>query len=515
MKKIKFLHITLIFFALAFISVYVLSLFGFAKIENERVVRFVSIGVFFVAALAVALNETKNYKFSFAKIFKTNLLVTITFSALLVFSISTQNIGIYASGVFVGAAAFTLLCNGKIFKPSWCYYFLFFYAIFLMFGTIGTTKGVHFPEMTYSFYLLPISFIAFQFSKETLEKITRFFFRAMFIYLIISVLYWWFNFLYLDINFADWVTKKTHFSLHIADWHYQNKLYYALYPAFCFVSSWSYYFHPSFNALVLFCALISGFYLFFKSKINKFELLFFVFIMIFFQILTQSRVGLIGTFFILIISVFYYFGSLRHSCESRNRLKFKRLLVKPAMTRNILLICLLLGSCIFLFFNKNIQNYLHDDVRKTDYTLAINYIQDHIFWGCSYHQQTTALREQEEIMKDVLPKVYNGKYYVHNQLLGDMVQFGIWGGIALLILLFGIILYAIKKRSYPLLMFILTMILFMQIEEPLYGQTGITRFSVFFVYFVALAQSKEKINYFDLYGWLCKKWDWKIQKGNF
>ena len=480
MKNVKFLHITLIFFALAFISIYVLSLFGFAKIENERVVRFVSIGVFFVAALAVALNEAKNYKFSFAKIFKTNLLVTITFSALLVLSISTQNIGIYASSVFVGAAAFTLLCNGKIYKPSWCYYFLFFYAIFMMFGTIGTQKGFHFPEMTYSFYLLPISFIAFQFSEKTLEKIARFFFRTMFIYLIISVLYWWFNFLYLDINFADWITKKIHFSLHIADWHYQNQLYYGRYPAFCFVSSWSYYFHPSYNSIVLFFALISGFYLFFKSKINKFELFSFVLIMLFFQILTQSRVGIIGTFFIVIISIFYYF---------RKYLKNVKV---------ILLICLLLGSCVFLFFNKNIQNYLYDNTRKTDYTLAINYIQDHIFWGCSYHQQTTALREQEEIMKDVLPKVYNGKYYVHNQLLGDMLQFGIWGGIALLILLFGIIFYAIKKRSYPLLMFILTIILFMQIEEPLYGQTGITRFSVFFVYFVAIAQSKEKVKYFDL-----------------
>ena len=481
MKQNKFLHITLIFFALAFVSIYILSLFGFTKIENERVVRFVAIGVFFMAALMIALNEAKNYKFSVSEIFKSNLLVTITFSALLILSISTQNIGIYASGVFVGAALFTLLCNGKIYKPSWCYYFLFFYAIFLMFGTIGTPKGFHFPEMTYSFYLLPISFIAFQFSENTLEKIARFFFRAMFIYLIVSVLYWWFNFQYLDISFADWVTKKTHFPLHIADWHNQNQLYYGLYPAFCFVSSWSYYFHPSYNSLVLFCALISGFYLFFKSKINKIELIFFAFVLLFFQILIQSRIGIIGTFFILIFSIFYYF-----------RKYFKNIKI-------ILLICLLASSCIFVFSNKNIQNYLHDEVRKTDYTLAINYIQDHILWGNGYQQQTPALREQEEIMKDVLTKVYNGKYYVHNQLLGDMVQFGIWGGIVLLILLFGIIFYAIKKRSYPLLMFILTMILFMQIEEPLYSQTGITRFSVFFVYFVALAQSKEKVKFFDLY----------------
>jgi O-antigen ligase len=148
---------------------------------------------------------------------------------------------------------------------------------------------------------------------------------------------------------------------------------------------------------------------------------------------------------------------------------------------------------------------LHDNTRKTDYTLAINYIQNHVLWGCGYQQQTTALREQEEVMKDVLPKILNKKCYVHNQLLGDMVQFGIWGGLALLALFFGIIFYAIKKRSYPLLMFILTMILFMQIEEPLYRQAGITRFSVFLVYFVALAQSKEKVKFFDLYGWLCEK----------
>jgi len=496
MKQNKFLYIALIFSILSFISIYVLSLFNLAKIENEKVVRFVAIGVFFIAALAVAINEAKGYKFSITKIFKSNLLVTITFSALLVLCISNKHIGIYASSVFVGAALFTLLCNGKIYNPSWCYYFLFFYAIFLLFGTIGTPKGFHFPEMTYSFYLLPISFIAFQFSKETLEKIARFFFRAMFIYLIVSILYWWFNFQYLDATFADWATKKIHFPLHIADWHSLNYLStYDLYPAFNFVSCWTYYCHPSYNSLVLFFALISGFYLFFKTKVNKIELIFFVFVLLFFQILIQSRIGLIGTFFILIISIFYYF-----------RKNLKKLKI-------ILLICLLIGGCIFVFFNKNLQNYLHDDVRKTDYTLAINYIQDHIFWGSGYYQQTTALREQEEIMKDVLPKVFSSKYYVHNQLLGNMVQFGIWGGIALLILLFGIIFYAIKKRSYPLLMFILTLILFMQIEEPIYGQTGITRFCVFFVYFVALAQSREEVKFFDLYAFFKKMITSKNYKG--
>ncbi|MDR1544612.1 MAG: O-antigen ligase family protein [Prevotellaceae bacterium] len=506
MKRLGFLRITLIFSALSFIAVCALTLFGFAKIENERVMRFVSIAVFGIFALGIALNEAnfhtkaqsnrkerKNSSANSACKYlsslreTTILLVTITFSALLLLSISTQNIGIYASGVFVGAAAFTLLCNGKIYKPAWCYYFLFFYAVFLMFGTIGTHKGFHFPEMTYSFYLLPISFTAFQFSEKTLLKIAHFFVRAIFIYLIISILYWWFNFQYLDVNFVDWATKKMHIPAHIADWTCQNKLSKdGLYPAFYFVSSWAYYFHPSYISLVLFCALISGIYLFFKSKINKIELIFFILFLIFLEILIQSRIGLIGTFFIIIFSFFYYF-----------RKKMKNIKI-------ILPVLLIITICIFWFFNKNMQNYLQDNTRKTDYTLAINYIENHFWRGCGYYQQTEALREQEEIMKETLPKVPNGKYYVHNQLLGNMLQFGVWGGIVLVILILGIIFYAIKKRSFPLLAFILTIILFMQIEEPLYGQTGITQFCLFLTYFVAISQSGEKIKFFDLYKRLFK-----------
>ena len=487
MKKINFLNIILIFSALSLIVIYVLSLFDFAKIENERIMRFVFIAVFFTATLIVALNESRDYKFSLAKIFNSNLLVTISFSALLILSISTHEMGIYASGIFVGTAVFMFFCNGKIYKPAWCHYFLFFYAVFLLFGTLGTPKGFRFPEMTYSFYLLPISFIAFQFSEKTLFKIAHFFFRVMTIYLIISVLYWWFNFQYLGINFADWAFSKIQIQAYIDDWTYQNELTPYGYPIFYFVSSWSYYFHPSYNSLVLLCALISGFYLFFKSKISKFELIFFVSIFIFFQILVQSRIGLIGIFFVLIFTFFYYLKE-----------KKKKITI-------LLLIFLIIGSCVFLFFNKNTQNYLHDDTRKTDYTLAINYIQAHPLWGCGYYMQTEALREQEEIMKDVLPKIYNGKWYVHNQLLGDMLQFGIWGGIVLLILLFGIIFYAVKKRSYPLLAFILMMILFMQIEEPLYGQAGITRFTAFLTFFVAISQNNEEIRSFDLYYWIKNK----------
>ncbi|MDR0829444.1 MAG: O-antigen ligase family protein [Prevotellaceae bacterium] len=498
MKKNKFLYITLIFSILSFISIYVLSLSGLAKIENERIVRFAAIGVFFVVAVIVALNEAiagqaRNDGYIFAKIFKTNLLVTISFAALLVLSIFPNNFGIYSSGVFVGTAAFALLCNGKIYKPAWCYYFLFFYAIFLLFGTIGTSKGFRFPELTYSFYAIPISFIAFQFSEETLIKIARFFFRVMIIYVIISILYWWFNFNYLDVNFAEWVIKKVHIPTHINDWTYQNELSpYGLYPAFYFVSSWSYYFHPSFNSFVLFFALISGFYLFFKSKIDKFELIFFIVILLFWQLLTESRVGVIGTLLISIVSFCYY---------------FRKKIAKP---KSILLICLT-GCFLFLFFNNNKQWYLLDETRKTDFTLAINYIENHKLWGSGYFEQTKALREQEEIMKDTLPKIWNGKYYVHNQLLGNMVQFGIWGGIALIMLLAAIIIFAVKRKSYPLLMFILSVILFMMIEEPLYGQTGITRFTVFFVFFVAIAQSNEKIPHFDLYLWLKNKFSKKCQ----
>ena len=104
-----------------------------------------------------------------------------------------------------------------------------------------------------------------------------------------------------------------------------------------------------------------------------------------------------------------------------------------------------------------------------------------------------------------LPKSINKKTYVHNQFLGEMVQFGISGLIVLLVVMAGLVFYSFKSRSYLLQMLLFVYILFMLVEEPLYVQPGITRFIVFFALFAAIGETNAERKYVDLRQWFSKR----------
>ena len=165
---------------------------------------------------------------------------------------------------------------------------------------------------------------------------------------------------------------------------------------------------------------------------------------------------------------------------------------------------ILFGCGFFLIKSNRFDVMLSDNVRKVDYTLAVNYIEDHLWWGTGTGKQHEALEYQEKIMKDI-PKSINKKTYVHNQFLGETVQFGISGFVVLLVVVSGLVFYSFKSRSYLLQMLLFVYILFMLVEEPLYVQPGITRFIVFFSLFVAVGEANAVRKCLDLRQWFSKR----------
>ena len=484
MKNVKFLHITLIFFALAFVSAYILSLFRLVNAENELYARYFLIGIFVVSFLLLVWQNIRHHKFSFNDILKNETAIIVTLSILLMSCLFHKNFSIYATGFFVGAVLFYLILNGKFYSFSKIYIFLFLYALLQLFGTIGTKKGFHFPEMTYTFYLVPFAFSFFKLSEKTLLKIAQFFFRITFIYLIICILYWWFNFQYLNYNLTDWVTNKLFITIDMPHWLEQREYRYGnTFSAFLFVNAWSIFFHPTHISFTISLAMILGIYLFYKNKINFWELLFFVVSALFTMILLESRIGFVFFVLILLISFLIY-------------VKLKTKYFKIVFLTTFLA----LFASVFLLKN-SINNFVADDVRYINKTLAINYIEDNFWWGNGTRQQWAALLSQAEKMKNEfhIENYYDIKTCAHNQFLGDMVQFGIFGAVFLAALLISIMIFAIKQRSYLLAMLVLTLLLFMQIDEPFYTQEGITTFTIFLTFFVAISQSKEKVKFFDLY----------------
>lgn len=465
--------------AISFFLIYLASLVGWVSIENEPIFRHLLLVIFFLSIGFISYKEIISVYQKPADIISKNIMISFSLAILLIFSILHKKMGNYTSGVFVGVSVVHFFFNRKLYALNRVYYFLFFYAVFLFFGTIGSSKGFHFPELTISFYLIPLSYIFFSLSKENYIQISRVVFRSFMLFITLSLIYWWYNFLHLDISLYAWISKKLFIEANMIGWEAQTELLKGgfAYQAFFFVNSWAYIYHPSYISLTLLFGLIIGLYLFYKNNnleigIDLKEIILFNLFLVAFILLMESRIGVVGYLFTISLSSLYF-------------LKLKKIYFKFFIITYILV-----GLVVFYLLDDGTRDFLSDKIRATDFRLALSYIKEHLFWGSGFGDQALALSYQEQISIDTIEVAGNIKSYTHNQFMGNMVQFGIWGLIALIILLAGLGRYAIKQKSYLLQMFLCVVILFMLIEEPLYTQIGVTRFTVFLSFFVAISQGK-------------------------
>ncbi|MDR0763112.1 MAG: O-antigen ligase family protein [Bacteroidales bacterium] len=429
---------------------------------NEPYARLIVQLLFIILSLIIIILEVKKHKFQKSDFFKNNTLIYAGFILLPVSSIFTESVGIAGTTIFITIACLHFFFNLKLYQPNNIMYFIFLYALLLFIGTIGTPKGFRLPDPTYTFYLLPLSLSLFKINQKTLFRAGHIFFRIMLIYMFCCVIYFIYNFNYLDLSFVDWITQKSSFDENMLDWEKQD--------AYFFVNKWAGYSHPSFISFVLFMGLITGLYLFYKrdfvKTVTSVELFLYVFLCLTTVLLMESRIGVVVFSSLLIISLIYYS------------------IVKKEYVIPLSLSAIFFTVSFFFVIDNNLTNdSLRSDYRK----IALNYIERNPYWGCGYHEQQDALDEQIALDSVKVRKRLNA---VHNQFLGDTVQYGIVGFIVLLTLLVGILFYGIKWRSYPLQMFIFVLILYMMIDEPLYVQTGITRVTIFFVFFVALTSKQ-------------------------
>jgi len=461
--KNSYFSLLILFFTPAAIVV-IFKLYTMQRFVNEPHVEIfgnILLILFAVTSLVIFLTQIISSRKILRPLFSIDTFVLISLTLLLFLSVFKKEVGIYATGFFVLFALMSLFVREKFYTLNKVYFFIFLYAIFFMLGTIYTPKGFYFPEMTYTFYVLPLAFSFFRLKKQSLLLIIKIVFRIMAVYMAVSIVYWWFNLLILNMSALEWITTKFP-------------------PAYFYVGKWGHYSHPSYISLVLFSTLISGFYLNYKKDnavtLSKFELITYIGLCLGFVLVMESRIGLVELIIIVLISLLYYIR------------------LKTPYLKQTLLVAVLVGVVILMAGENKFSRLIHDDVRKADFTLAINYIKEHPVVGAGYHQQRAALEYQDKKMADVTrPADAPPITYTHNQFLGDMVQFGIPGLLPLLIMLGGLVWYAFKSRSYLLQLYMLIYLLFMLIEEPLYAQEGITRFMAFLCLFVHISECDKPV----------------------
>jgi len=464
----------------AIIIVYILSNFNLSTPYHEIYVRLFIVGFFILNVVALIVYEVVNLKPIQAVTSKLNILMFVSLSLLITSAIFKMLIGTYLSSLFVLTSLAFYYYNRNSIKITPVFYLLFVYAFMMILGTIGTQKGFRVPDKSLTLLLIPIAFSIINISYNTILRAMYLFFRLMMLYLVLSAIYWWFNFQYLDFGFIDWFSGKACFNIpELRVWNEQTLLSRGTtYAAYFFVTSWAYYFHPSYISLVLFFGLISGFYLYSKKDysptVNRKDLIVYIFFCFLIIALMQSRIGIVVFFMILSITSLYV-------------LKLKN---KNWKLFGLVYLAVFIFSVIL--FKHVYYNFIFDPTRIYYIKLAINYITNNFWWGAGYDQQLIALKNQAISISALMPYDGTDIFYTHNQFLGNMVQFGILGLVVLLLLLFSIFKYAIVSKSYLVQLFSMIILVFMFIEEPLYGQKGFTIFTIFFALFVKVTELEKQ-----------------------
>lgn len=453
---------------IAYIAIYILKSYQFVNAGNRVYVEHGLQALFLMGVILLGWQEM-GYPRITKSLFSVRNSVLLSLSLLLILCIN-QSIGQFATGLFVTCAFVYFLRNGKLYEINRVYYFLFLYVLLRFLGTIGTNDGFRFPEKLFTFILLPLAFSFVRIEKRTSFRVLYLFFRAMLIYMSCTLVYWWYNIQYFGLNIGNWLISKE--TLHDG------------FPPYHWTSGWALYEHPSYISLVLVAGLISGFYLYFKKQpdsiISQLELIVYAAFITLTVLVMESRIGVVMVALTIAITLLYY------------------LRLKSRHFKQIAVVVLVVGMGGLFYMGDSVSGFMDDNVRRTDNTLALNYIKAHPWWGVGFHQQALALKQQEQIMLNVLPALPFPKTYTHNQLLGDMVQFGVAGALVLVLLIVGLVGYSIQSRSYLLQLLMCVCIVFMCIEEPLYGQAGITRFMVFLSFFVHISESGKPIKSYTI-----------------
>jgi hypothetical protein len=487
--SIRFPARVLIFTAILGGIIYALHLQGLVIAANEVHARFVATGLFAVGFLLIVWQKAKHHRFSWKDFYGNGTLIIVSLTLLLASIFFSKHLSYYLIGLFVLACFVHVFYTRKIYVPPTFFYFIVAYGLLMFFGTIGTQKGFRFPDKILSFFVLPLAYCFFNLPKKTLLQVGEVFFKTGVIYLLISVLYWWFNYLHLGADFTTWITGKSGYIAQMIGWESQaggNFLWQGPptkdtplgYPAYFFVNSWSHFHHPTAKSIVLLGGLITGFYLYYKkdefSTVSKWDLLLYTALCLLTIMLMQSRIGVVGFLLIIGITGLYYLK------QKTNYFKIG------------LLTCLLFGGIIFAIFNDKITDFTNDDTRKAYRHIAVSYIHENFWWGSGFEQQRLVLEAQAEIMKDELPAIVyphseHPITHVHNQFLDNMVQFGIWGLIVLIAMLAAIAYYAIKNRSYLLATYFCFIFCAMWIEG---GEFIITL--IFITFFAAISEAEKR-----------------------
>jgi O-antigen ligase len=225
--------------------------------------------------------------------------------------------------------------------------------------------------------------------------------------------------------------------------------------------------HPSYLSSILLMAVPIALYLRYhdEKQITMVEMLLGVLAPIVFTVLGGARVGMMITPALLILGYLFY-------CKFTPTLKW------GLVAAGVVAICVILH--LFPNTGARFSDPIRVDLRKT----AISAIKEKpvLGWGTGFVDPLIQDEERAHSLGIETPYPFN---QFHNQYLEDMVQFGVFGILILLVLLGWILWVGISEKNFLLLSFLAIYILFFWTESVLFVAKGVMPFTFWLCFFMA------------------------------
>ncbi|MDR1592562.1 MAG: O-antigen ligase family protein [Prevotellaceae bacterium] len=343
--------------------------------------------------------------------------------------------------LFLCCVGIFFLYKRKVYKPTLLIYL--FIAYFVLHAvSLLWADDVPFGLNILTRYLpilTSVAFCFFRLEREHIRRMMLVFFRAMELFIFISLLFWVCANVVLEFNLTDWfVFKKTTLNGAVS---------------YATIYTWTNYLHPTFNAFSCMIAVGFGFFLFGDRKSNItvtwLDLLLIAFGALLLALVTQSRTG-----FVQIIAVCLS-GSVWLLRKHRN--------IQIAAT-----IVLFIGAVASgILLHDKIALFLNDHTREQLHVTALHAIQERPLLGTGIGGMYAVL-ESDAIAGELGYEhaLKKGLGNPHHQFIGDWMQTGIAGFLLIVWLTLLLFWEAIKRKNFPLFIFLIALFPLMQIEMP-------------------------------------------------
>ena len=332
---------------------------------------------------------------------------------------------------------------------------LYLLRIIGMFWTSDPGGGETLIESNLSLLIFPLIFCFVDLKKDTINWILLWFIRSVLIFSAVSILSMLCYSQTLPLSISEWMNDPKEMSYCLLSWSGEVPV-----P------------HPSYLAIITLFAAAIAIYLFFdktsKHALSLIELIvvqsfFFVFVSI-----TGARVGLVLLPMLIMLAAFMY--------------------VKARL--GIKIITLISVVCVGIFLliqnSKYIQR-MQDPIREQLLQLAAEAVKERPLFGHGTGAHKDIVQSQTRAEKLGYDELYCVDcVHPHNQFLTEAVQFGLILALVLPVLIFYLLARAWKWWNFPLMAFVMIETIFMLVESPLDTQKGISFFSFFATFLIAI-----------------------------